>query len=57
MGMDRMCDLENSDPSDVSRTSPSATDRWLFLAGALALPLAAIPANVEATKGQAAKAI
>ena len=57
MKMDEMCDLENSGPNDVSRPSVSPTDRWLFLAGVLALPLAAIPANVEATKAQAAKAL
>ena len=51
--MNRMCDLENSDPSDVSRPSASPIDRWLFLAGALALTLATIPANVELAKAQA----
>ena len=49
-----MCDLENSDPNDVSRPSVSPTDRRLFLAGALALPLATIPANVELAEVQAA---
>ena len=53
MEMNKMCDLENSDPNDVSRPSVSPTDRRSFLAGALALTLAAIPANVELTKAQA----
>ena len=57
MKMDEMCDLENSGPNDVSRPSVLPTDRWLFLAGALTLSLAAIPANVEATKTQTAKAL
>ena len=42
-----MCDLENSDPNDVPRLSVSPTDPRLYLAGALALPLATLPANVE----------
>ena len=41
-----MCDLENCDPNDLSRPSVSPTDRRLFLAGALALPLATIIAIV-----------
>ena len=49
-----MCDLENSDPNDVSRPSVSPTDWRLFLAGALALTLATIPANVELAEAQAA---
>ena len=49
-----MWDLENSDPNDVSRPSVSTTDRRLFLAGVLALPLATIPANVELAEAQAA---
>ena len=57
MKMDQMCDLENSGPIDVSRPSVSPTDRWLFLAGGLAQPLAAIPANVESTRAHAAKAL
>ena len=52
--MNKMCDLENSKPNDVSRPSVSTTDRWLFLAGTLALPLATIPANVELDEAQAA---
>ena len=48
-----MCDLENSDPSDVSLPSESPIGRWLFLAGALALPLATNPTNVELAKAQA----
>ena len=52
-----MCDLENCDPNDVSRPSVSATDRRLFLAGALALPLATILANVELAEAQAAKGV
>ena len=54
MEMNKMCDLENSDPNDVSRPSVSPTDRRSFLAGALALTLAAIPANVELAEAQAA---
>ena len=42
-----MCDLENCGPNDLSRPSVSSTDRRLFLAGALALPLATILANVD----------
>ena len=57
MKMDEMCDLKNSVPNDVSRPSVSPTDRWLFLASELAVPLAAIPANVEAAKTQGAKAL
>ena len=47
MKMNKIFDLENCDPNDVSRPSVSPTDLWLFLAGALALPLAIILANVE----------
>jgi hypothetical protein len=54
MEMNKMCDLENSDPNDVSRSSVSPADRRLFLAGALALTLATIPANVELAEAQAA---
>ena len=49
-----MHDLENTDPNDVSRSSVSPADRRLFLAGALALTLANIPANVELAEAQAA---
>ena len=49
-----MYDLENSDPNDVSRSSASPADRQLFLAGALALKLATITADVELAKAQAA---
>ena len=52
-----MCDLENCDPNDVSQQSVSATDRRLFLACALALPLATILANVELAEAQAAKGV
>jgi hypothetical protein len=45
MEIDKMCDLENCDPNDLSRPSVSPTDRRLFLAGTLALPLATILAN------------
>ena len=55
--VDKMCDLENSGLNDVSRPSLSPTNRWLFLSGALALPLAAIAANAEAAEAQAAKAL
>ena len=51
--MNKMCDLENSDPNDVSRPSVSPIDRQLFLADALALPLATIPANVKLGEAQA----
>jgi carboxymethylenebutenolidase len=54
MEMNKMCDLENCDPNDVSRPSVSPADRWLFLAGALALTLATILANVELAEAQAA---
>ena len=49
-----MCDLENSNPNDVSRSSVSSADRRLFLAGTLALTLATIPANIELAEAQAA---
>ena len=52
-----MCDLENCDPNDLSRPSVSPTDRRLFLAGALALPLATILANVYLAEAQAAKGV
>ena len=45
--MNKMYDLENFDPNVVSRSSVSPADRRLFLAGALALTLATITANVE----------
>ena len=54
MGMNEMYDLEKSDPNDVSRSSVSPSDRRLFLAGALALTLATITANVELAEAQAA---
>ena len=53
--MDKMFDLENSDPNDMSRPPVSRTGRRLFLAGALALKLATIPANVELAEAQAAQ--
>ena len=49
-----MYDLENPDPNDVSRSPLSPADRRLFLAGALTLTLATIPANVELAEAQAA---
>jgi carboxymethylenebutenolidase len=57
MAMNKMCDLENCDPNDLSRPSVSPTDRRLFLAGALALPLATILANVDLAEAQAAKGV
>ena len=52
-----MCDLENCDPNDLLRPSVSPTDRRLFLAGAIALPLATILANVDLAEAQAAKGV
>ena len=52
--MNKMHDLENTDPNDVSRSSVSPADRRLFLAGAFALTLATIPANIELAEAQAA---
>ena len=52
-----MCDLEKCDPNDLSRPPVSPTDRRLFLAGALALPLATILANVDLAEAQAAKGV
>ena len=49
-----MYDTENPDPNDVSRSSVLPGDRRLFLAGALALTLATILANVELADAQAA---
>jgi len=57
MEMNKICDLENCDPNDLSRPSVSPTDRRLFLAGALALPLATILANVDLAEAQAAKGV
>ena len=57
MKVNKMCDLENSDPIDVSRPSVSPTDWRLFLAGTLALKLATIPANVKIAKAQAAPGV
>jgi hypothetical protein len=54
MEMNKMCDLENSDPNDLSRPSLSPTDWRLSLAGTLALTLATIPANVELAEARAA---
>ena len=54
MEVNKMYNLENSDPNVVSQSSASPADRRLFLAGALALTLAAIPANVELAEAQAA---
>ena len=53
MAMNQVRDLEDCDPNDVSRPSVSPTDRRLFLAGALPLPLA----NVELAEAQAAKGV
>ena len=52
--MNRMYYLENSVPNDVSLSSVSPADRRLLLAGALALTLATIPANVELAETRAA---
>ncbi|MFL2842187.1 MAG: hypothetical protein ACJ0BH_05930 [Candidatus Puniceispirillaceae bacterium] len=52
--MNEICDLENSDSNDVSQPSVSPIDRRFSLAGALALSLATIPANVELAEAQAA---
>ena len=52
-----MCNLENYDPNDVPRPSAPPTDRRLFLAGALALPLATVLTNVELVEAQAAKGV
>ena len=54
METNKMYYLENPDPNDVSRSSVSPADRRLFLASALALTLATIPANVELAETQAA---
>ena len=54
METNKMYDMTSPDPSDVSRSSVSPADRRLFLAGALALTLATIPANVELAEAQAA---
>ena len=57
MEMNEICDLENSDSNDVSQPSVSPIDRRLSLAGALALSLATIPANVELAEAQAAQGV
>ena len=57
MAMNQVCDLEDCDLNDVSRPWASPTDRRLFFAGALALPLADVLANVELSKAQAAKGV
>ena len=51
MSMNQVCDLEDCDPNDVSRPSVSPTDRRLFLAGELPLPLT----NIELAEAQATK--
>ena len=53
--MKERCNLENSDPNNVSWPSISPTDQRFFLAGALALTLANIPANVELVEAQASQ--
>lgn len=57
MEMNKRCDLENCDPNDLSRPSVSPTDRRLFLAGAMALPIAKILANVDLAEAQATKGV
>ena len=57
METNKMYYQENPDPNDVSRSSVSPADRRLFLAGALALPLATILANVDLAEAQAAKGV
>ena len=55
--MNKMCNLENCDQNDVSRSSVFPTDQDLFLAGALALPQTLILANVKLAQAQAAKGV
>jgi len=50
-----MCDLNNCNPNTGPRPTVSATDRRLFLAGAMALPLATILAHVDLAHAQASK--
>jgi len=52
-----MCDLENCYTHDLSRPSVSPTDRRLFLAGAMALPIVKILANVDLAEAQATKGV
>jgi hypothetical protein len=54
METNKMYDVENPNFNDVSRSSLAPADRRLFLAGALALTLATIPANVELAEAQTA---
>ena len=53
METNKMYDLDNPDPNDVSRSSVLPADRRLFLAGALPLPLT----NIELAEAQAAKGV
>ena len=57
METNKMYDVENPNFNDVSRSSLAPADRRLFLAGALALTLATIPANVELAEAQAASGV
>lgn len=57
MEMNKMCDLENYNPNDAFWPSVSKTNQWVFLAGALALPLATIVANVGIARAQMAKGV
>ena len=50
-----MCDLNNCNPHAGSKPIVSATERRLFLAGAMALPIATILAYVDLAHAQASK--
>jgi carboxymethylenebutenolidase len=57
MEKNTMCDLETCNPNDPRRPAVSATDRRLFLAGAMALPLATILGHVDLAEAQASKGV
>ena len=50
-----MCDMKNCNPHAGPKPIVSANDRRLFLAGAMALPLATILAHVDLAHAQASK--
>jgi carboxymethylenebutenolidase len=53
----QMCDLDNCNPRAGGKPRVSAQDRRLFLAGALALPLATILADIDLARAEAAKGV
>jgi len=52
-----MCDIEICNPNQPNRPKVSETDRRLFMKGMLALPLAAILADVDLAHAEASKGV